>query len=85
MAITHNGDWMAEDFGDELHPLLQSFGRGFALARWNDPMHWGYRYGLSRVVGPNRGKVPIGVFDSPQEVIAMIKLILASEEHDERR
>lgn len=85
MAITHNSDWMADDFGDAVSTIWNASTYGYGVVRWDDPMHLGYRYGLSRVVGPNQGKVPIGVFDTPQEVIAMVKLILASEEHDGRR
>ena len=77
-----NGDWMADDFED-IGFIWHASTYGYSIARWGDALHWGHKYGVYRSIGD--GKVPIGVFDSPQEVVAMLKLILASEEHNVRR
>jgi hypothetical protein len=82
MAYAHfNGDWMAEDFEDAIEFIWHTSTYGYNIARWDDALHWGHKYGVYRDVDGAR-KV-IGVFNSPQEVVAMLKLILASEEHND--
>ena len=86
MAIAkHNGDWLAEDFDDAVPVIWNASTYGYGVDRLDDPLRWGFTYGIWKRIGPNQGKVPVGTFDSPQEVVAMIKLILASEEHDGRQ
>jgi hypothetical protein len=75
-----NGDWMADDFGDAIEFIWHASAHGYSIARWDDINHWSHKYGVYRNVEDT--KIAIGVFDSPQEVVAMLKLILASEEHD---
>ena len=90
MAITreiaeHKGDWLAMTFEDNLDEVWAAFYKGFGVERWHNPGLYDYQYGVWRIVGPNQGKVKVGVFDTPQEVVAMLKLLLASEEFDDDR
>lgn len=85
MAITHNGDWLADDFGDGVVAVWNASTYGYGVERWHDYMTCTYKYGLwrrCRPSDPRSAKERVGVFDSPEEVIAMLKLILASEEDD---
>lgn len=60
--------------------VWEAITRGYGIERWHSPDMYGYKYGLWRAVGPNQGKVPVGVFDTPEEVVAILKLIFASTE-----
>jgi hypothetical protein len=79
-----NGDWMADDFPEDIEFIWHASTYGYSIARWDDINHWDHRYGVYRFTGKGQPKKAIGVFDSPQEVVAMLKLILASEEHNDR-
>lgn len=75
-----------DDWNLKVKRVLDLMGRrGYGCQRWFSPDLADYKYGLYREVGPNRGRVPVGVFDSIEELIAMCKLILASTEHDDER
>lgn len=58
---------------------LTAMSKGYGFEKISDPMQYEPKYGMYRVIGPNRGKVAVGVFDSKEELVAMLKLILASE------
>lgn len=86
MASTaqHKGDWLAEEFEDSVSVIWNASTYGYGVDRWDDTTTWRPKYGLWRRVGPNQGRVVIGVVDSPEEVVAMLRLLIASGEHDER-
>ncbi len=79
MAVTRESIGFAE-FANDYNILFDAFQRGYGIERWHSPDMYGYKYGLWRAVGPNQGKVPVGVFDTPEEVVAILKLIFASTE-----
>lgn len=90
MAIQFKGDWLMKDFDfgfeDEAKDesaaevILRGMSKGYGIEKWHDPQKAWPTYGLWRAVGPNKGRVSIGTFAHPEELIAMLKLILASEE-----
>jgi hypothetical protein len=87
MAITkavaeYKGDWLALTFEDNLSILWSAFAGGYGVDRWTSPNLYEYQYGVWKA-GNNNAKIKIGVFDTPEEVVAMLKLILASEEFND--
>lgn len=86
LAAEYKDDWLARTFDDDLYTIWCALAEGYGIDRWSSPNLYDYQYGIWRQVGPNKGKVKVGVFDTPEEVVAMLKLILASEEfNDDRR
>lgn len=86
MAIAkrqHIGDWLADDFEDAVPIIWNASTYGYGVDRWDDWDRYMPKYDLWRRVGPNQGKVAVGTFDSPQEVVAILKILLANHEHDE--
>jgi len=84
MAITkavaeYKGDWLALTFEDNLSILWSAFAGGYGVDRWENHNLYDYQYGVWKA-GNDNAKIKIGVFDTPEEVVAMLKLILASEE-----
>jgi hypothetical protein len=86
MAITytHKGDWLAEDFEDAVPIIWNASTYGYGVDKWTDIANWLPKYGLWRL-GSDQGKVAVGTFDSPQEVVAILKLILANEEQEQQQ
>lgn len=83
MAMTREmrefkGDWLALTFEDDLYTIWCALAEGYGVDRWHSPNLYDYQYGVWKRCGGS--KVKVGVFDTPEEVVAMIKLILASEE-----
>lgn len=78
--VRFKGEWLARDFEgeDDLDIILNSFVKGYGVEKWNDPAKAWPTYGLYKV--GDEGRVALGTFAHPDELIAMLKLILASEE-----
>lgn len=82
--VHHKGDWIYATFGDDVTVLWNASTYGYGVDKQIDQMWQEPKYGIWRRVGPNQGRVVIGVVDSPEEVVAMLRLLIASGEHDER-
>ncbi len=80
MAIRYDGDFLVNTFGDDFVVVWEAIQKGYGLEKWHSPDMYEYKYGLWRAVGPDQTKEPVGVFDTPQEVVAILKLIFASTE-----
>lgn len=81
MAITRDDFWGDKDSvtQEALELSLVAMVKGYGFEKIHR-VDWAWpKYGLWRAVGPNQGKVSIGTFDSKEELVAMLKLILASE------
>jgi len=85
MAITRElkGEWLTLTFEDNLSIIWRAFAGGYGIDRWTSPNLYDYQYGVWKQPTPGGRKEKVGVFDTPEEVVAMLKLILASEEFND--
>lgn len=77
MAVTHKGDWIHKTFEDDIDVIWRAMLKGYGVDRMNSQLLYDHQYGIWRSVEQSR--VPIGTFNTPEEVVAMLKLLLASE------
>lgn len=74
--------WLPE-FRTQAEVLLRAWQLGYGVDRWSRPELYEFQYGVYKTMGPNR-RVSMGVFDTPEEVVGMLKLLLATAEKDDR-
>lgn len=80
MAVTHKGDWITKTFEDDMDVIWKAMLKGYGVDRMNNNPLYDHQYGVWKASAPNSmGRVAIGIFNTPEEVVAMLRLLLASE------
>lgn len=72
--------WLPE-FKQEYDLLLRAWQRGYQIDRWNSPESIRFKYGVYKKQ-PAREADVFGVFDSPEEVVGLLRFLLATAEKE---
>lgn len=72
--------WLPE-FKPDYNVLLRAWNKNYGIDRWNTPESLSYKYGVYKVRGPGDKEV-IGVFENPEEVVGLLRFLLATAEKE---
>lgn len=72
--------WLPE-FKEDYDVLLDAWQKCYGIDRWNSPESLSFKYGVYKSNGLGKKEV-LGVFDNREEVIGLLRFLLATAEKE---